>query len=705
MSKNNKIALAMIVMLGLTASAKAYTISWCSSSGDWGDSARWDVMPSPVLDGQAIIFNGAVLNVTTAGHGAWHCEIGYEPGGSTVNVAAGIEWKITDILRVGDGNTGVLNIYGTASCERLIIGNTAASSGTINVYDSGTLNVGSCNMGEGTARINLIGGGCMTVGGGDMTVHGPTDVNMTSLGHIDIADGYLKVAGDYRTQLSAYISQNRITAYNGTGTVNVPFYDSKTGFTTVTAFPRFYAFASQSIPLNGATWMPLNTTLSWTAGLGAKSHNVYFGTTSPGTFQRNQTETTFNPGTLEAGTTYYWRVDEVDGPNIFTGTVRSFTTKVKVEMKLNRGIVIDRQFSSIPPSLITTIVSKDIQIIKSMGFDFVKVLVNPACFISGSTINLSNMWYVDELVNRVLAEGLPVVVCVHPQPEFKTTYIGTPGGFTNVLGFYKDFAAYMADRWDPNELAFELMTEPWGNYTDWNIMLPQMWQAARSGMPKNTLILDALCAVKADGTGTVDRLIQLNPMADDNVYYSFTTYAPFAFTFQGWEVTGYYYPWLNNVPYPSSASNNPAQYILPDCPPSVYSDANIAVDAYCNTPWDMNQQRAMLKPITDWNNAHGGKLKIMCAEWGSLDRQRAQAGAGCNPSDRIQFIHDRRQALEEINIGWAYWSYNESFTVFEPTLRTIYSKSPSYDWVDKNMLNALGLLNGQDDIKVDSNDK
>ena len=54
--------------------------------------------------------------------------------------------------------------------------------------------------------------------------------------------------------------------------------------------------ASEPKPASGIAGVALNTTLSWTDRVGAQSHNVYFGTTSPGTFRGNQTETTFNPG-------------------------------------------------------------------------------------------------------------------------------------------------------------------------------------------------------------------------------------------------------------------------------------------------------------------------------------------------------------------------------------------------------------------------
>jgi lysophospholipase L1-like esterase len=85
--------------------------------------------------------------------------------------------------------------------------------------------------------------------------------------------------------------------------------------------------ATQPNPANGATNVDLNSMLSWTTGAGAISHNIYLGTTSPGTLRNNQPVTLFYAGVpLAPETTYYWRVDEVNGLSTVTGNVWSFTT-------------------------------------------------------------------------------------------------------------------------------------------------------------------------------------------------------------------------------------------------------------------------------------------------------------------------------------------------------------------------------------------
>lgn len=79
-------------------------------------------------------------------------------------------------------------------------------------------------------------------------------------------------------------------------------------------------------PDDEATTVSITADLSWTTDSDVTSYDVYFGTSSPGTFQDNQTATTFEPGTMAMATKYYWRIDTVSSYGKTTGEVWSFTT-------------------------------------------------------------------------------------------------------------------------------------------------------------------------------------------------------------------------------------------------------------------------------------------------------------------------------------------------------------------------------------------
>jgi hypothetical protein len=80
-----------------------------------------------------------------------------------------------------------------------------------------------------------------------------------------------------------------------------------------TTIPLLPEAASNPNPVNGATNIDKNADLSWTAGEGATSYDVYFGTSSPPPLIGNQTAVTFEPGTMAASTKHYWQIDSVNG--------------------------------------------------------------------------------------------------------------------------------------------------------------------------------------------------------------------------------------------------------------------------------------------------------------------------------------------------------------------------------------------------------
>lgn len=99
--------------------------------------------------------------------------------------------------------------------------------------------------------------------------------------------------------------------------------------------PAVLPFASIPRPRDeGQDISLLNTRLRWTAGRNALSHDVYFGTSNPPRFRRNQAGTTFDPGPLETATTYFWRIDTVTPAGLVQGPVWTFMTAATVRFVL-----------------------------------------------------------------------------------------------------------------------------------------------------------------------------------------------------------------------------------------------------------------------------------------------------------------------------------------------------------------------------------
>jgi len=85
-------------------------------------------------------------------------------------------------------------------------------------------------------------------------------------------------------------------------------------------------------PADGATGVAQDANLSWTGGESqcdghTSTYDVYFGTSSsPPLRESGVSGKSYDPGPLDAGTTYYWQIHAGDGISERTSSTRSFTT-------------------------------------------------------------------------------------------------------------------------------------------------------------------------------------------------------------------------------------------------------------------------------------------------------------------------------------------------------------------------------------------
>jgi hypothetical protein len=247
----------------------------------------------------------------------------------------------------GGGTTNKLTVTGgsTTFTGHFIMGEGAGSKATLEVsggsFQSNTLWVG--NSGKATV---LITGGKITTKAESLYVDRFNKVScviylyggvieqtgsiyMGSGGLIDITEGTLIFSGDRRGTVNGYITAGKIKAYSGASTVVVDYNTTNPGKTTVTAVILKKAWKPS--PTVGAVVEDLQTDLSWMSGSGAVSHTVYFGTSQtavasgdPSVLKGTQVGTTYDPGLLTSGQTYYWRIDENDGFAVYPGDVWSF---------------------------------------------------------------------------------------------------------------------------------------------------------------------------------------------------------------------------------------------------------------------------------------------------------------------------------------------------------------------------------------------
>jgi len=179
-------------------------------------------------------------------------------------------------------------------------------------------------------------------------------------------------------------SNHTSTTYNpGTLNYNTTYYwkivakDGKEGTTegpiwrfTTTGVPNNPPDQpSDPYPTNGSSGVPVSVTLSWTCtdpDGDTLTYDIYFGTTNPPPLVKSDhTSTSYNPGTLQYNTTYYWKIVAKDGKGGVTeGPVWCFKTVLGESLSLeSRTIKAGRVYylSAVYTSAEESVSGKDIK--------------------------------------------------------------------------------------------------------------------------------------------------------------------------------------------------------------------------------------------------------------------------------------------------------------------------------------------------------
>jgi len=340
-----KIAYVTCLVLMVGSVSNAADVHWKGGGGNnlWSTPANWEFNRIPNTGDNVFIDppaanapNGPVIqDGIDAKINGLSCEVAGEP---TMTMTGGT-LEMIDYVWWGDGD----NSHGTFNM----------SGGTITVGNEFELGWGG---GSGTW---IMTGGSVTVGElvlptatgkkGELFLHGgvfnvgSAGIRMTDVGMIDVGDGQLIVEGDVASTIQGFIDSGLIIAYDGGGRILLDYDITNPGKTTLAA--AWTGVAYNPNPADGSYHTDTWANLSWSPDEAAVSHDVYFGENydevnngTGDTFRGNQVEPFFvvgfpgfpYPDGLIPGTTYYWRIDEVEADGTkHKGDVWSFTVPPK----------------------------------------------------------------------------------------------------------------------------------------------------------------------------------------------------------------------------------------------------------------------------------------------------------------------------------------------------------------------------------------
>jgi endoglucanase len=309
---------------------------------------------------------------------------------------------------------------------------------------------------------------------------------------------------------------------------------------------------------------------------------------------------------------------------------------------------------------------EDIALIKAMGFDHVRLVVDPKpMFVAGHAdeIPTEYLGYLDVAVKMILDEGLAVILDIHPTTEFKSDLAKKDEFVEQFADFWRALARHYSSL-NPDFVFFEILNEP--EMTDryrWYGVQAKLAAAIRQGAPQNTIIATG-AKFSAD-----DELVFLEPLTDANVIYNFHFYEPHIFTHQGatWGVN--FWHSVRGLAYPSNRSSaEKAAAGVPDEINQLY------VLRYGMEHWDAERIAMEVGQVAAW--AKKRDIPVLCDEFGVYRRY-------ADPHDRATWIRDVRTALERRGIGWTMWDYSGGFGVV--------TKAKDHPTVDQLTVEALGL--------------
>jgi hypothetical protein len=270
-----------------------------------------------------------------------------------------------------------------------------------------------------------------------------------------------------------------------------------------------------------------------------------------------------------------------------------------------------------------------LRLIKSTGFDFVRMCIDPATLTTAANTNrLKNL--IGQLTTGILRRldaGLLVIADLHvidkaPLAGWSNRDVATgiaSSKFQRYVSVAQEVAAAIEALNAPQQVSIDLFNEPPFDFEitgdSWPLVqAPYLWRAVRAAAPRSTLLIGG------SGYNSISGLTALDPSNfDNNTLYTFHGYAPPQVTLQASTDIFRHIHALNFPPEPSERSAAIERFRE-----SVNSDKSLSVlqkikviaeltklrrshgiDMYFDQPQDASYIAKQVKIVTDWADLNG----------------------------------------------------------------------------------------------------
>lgn len=298
----------------------------------------------------------------------------------------------------------------------------------------------------------------------------------------------------------------------------------------------------------------------------------------------------------------------------------------------------------------------DAAALKAAGITHVRLPVDPSKVFLGEAGGKLNSFIVKKLeatIDMLLEADLAVVIEVHAlgtgvEKNYDKALRDPQNAHAQKLekAFVANWTA-LAERLaakDPERVFLEILNEPVFDRAAprWAEIQASLAAAIRENAPKHTII--------ASGTewSSIGGLLQLAPLPDKNVVYTFHFYEPHTFTHQGATWGSDNWKLLKEIPYPASP-----ELVKPAMDKITDAGAKGELKWYGEQNWNAAKVEKLVGRAAEWGKKNG--VPVWCGEFGVI--------AGAPKEARKAWLHDVRTACEKAGIGWCMWDYAGSFAL------------------------------------------
>jgi endoglucanase len=316
-----------------------------------------------------------------------------------------------------------------------------------------------------------------------------------------------------------------------------------------------------------------------------------------------------------------------------------------------------------PQRLRTFTTLDDVARMHAMGFDHVRLSIDPAVFkCQGPWDQCERVQIVDEVIAKALSLDLAVIVDIHPNDDYKRQLTSSDSAVDKFAALWSQIATHYA-KTDPERVFFEILNEPEVGIYRWAGIQQSLVSTIRRDAPAHTII------VTCGEYSNADDLARMPQVADDNYIVNFHYYNPHIFTHQGASWGEGYWAGLRQVPFPGTS-----ELVVAAITQQSNEFARWKLTQYGLEHWDAQHVAGEIQFAADW--AKRRNVPLTCNEFG-VYRDYS------NPQDRLRWLEAVRTTLEQNKIGWTMWDYQGGFGVV--------TKNNGTTVVDESVLRALGL--------------